>query len=66
MIKEYLSGLIGIPMLFDGNALCPECLWRAMEIIGHEYFCKHCNKTYPATVIIDKWGERWLKLNDSL
>ena len=63
-IKEYLAGLIGIPMIFDGNSLCPECLWKAMDIYGQTYFCKHCDSRFPATCIIDKWGERWLTLND--
>jgi len=62
--KEYLRGLIGIPMLFDGNVLCPECFWMAMDIYGGTYYCKHCDKRFPATVVIDKWGQRWLKLND--
>jgi len=64
-IKGFLSGLIGIPMLFDGNSLCPECLWHAMEIRGGTYFCKHCNGKFPATPVVDKWGQRWLNLNDT-
>lgn len=63
-IRAYLAGLIGIPMIFDGNVLCPECLRKAMDITGSTYFCKHCGRTFPATVLIDKWGRRWLKLND--
>ncbi len=63
-IKECMAGLIGIPILFDGNSLCPECLWHAMDIYGHTYFCKHCSKTFPATTVIDKWGQRWLDIND--
>ncbi|KKL63823.1 hypothetical protein LCGC14_2171280 [marine sediment metagenome] len=64
-IKEYLKGLIGVPMLFDGNSLCPECLHHAMDIFGGTYFCKSCGRQFPATPIVDKWGERWLKLNDA-
>ena len=63
-IKEYLAGLLGIPMLFDGNSLCPECLWKAMDIYGSTYFCKHCDSRFPATINIDKYGRRWLELND--
>lgn len=63
-IEKFLAGLIGIPMLFDGNVLCPECLRHSMDIFGGTYFCKSCNSRFPATPIIDKWGERWLKLND--
>ncbi len=64
-LREYLRGLIGIPMLFDGNSLCPECFWKAMDIGGGTYFCKHCGETFPATPIVDKWGQRWLTLNDA-
>lgn len=64
-IKEYLAGLIGIPMIFDGNSLCPECLHFAMDVYGGRWFCKVCNSRFPATVLVDRWGERWLKLNDA-
>ena len=66
IIHEYLAGLIGIPMLFDGNSLCPECLSPAMDIYGGNYYCKNCGMTFPATCVVDKYGERWLKLNDSV
>lgn len=65
LIKEYLAGLIGIPMLFDGNVLCPECLHHAMDISGGTYFCKACGQRFPATCVVDKWGERWLVLNEA-
>lgn len=63
--KEFLAGLIGIPMIFDGNCLCPECLHYAMDIYGGTWFCKKCDGRFPATVVIDRWGERWLMLNDA-
>lgn len=65
-LKEFLAGLIGIPMIFDGNVLCPECFWKAMDIYGHTYFCKHCGGEYPATIVVDKWGRRWLALNGDI
>jgi len=65
-IREYLAGLIGIPMIFDGNSLCPECLHRSMDIYGGTWYCRNCDSRFPATPIIDKWGERWLKLNDAI
>ncbi len=65
IIRESLQGLIGIPMIFDGNSLCPECLWKAMDVYGGTWFCKNCDSRFPATVVMDKWGERWLKLNDA-
>ncbi len=34
VIKEYLKGIIGIPLIFDGNCLCPECLKFAMDVYG--------------------------------
>ena len=60
---KYLKGLIGIPMIFDGNCLCPECLHYAMNIYGGIWFCKVCDGRFPATIVVDKWGERWLALN---
>ncbi|KKN06249.1 hypothetical protein LCGC14_1079100 [marine sediment metagenome] len=63
-IRECLKGLIGIPMIFDGNSLCPECLRKSMDIYGGTFFCRNCGSRFPATVFADKWGERWLKLND--
>lgn len=65
LIKEYLAGLIGIPILFSGNSLCPECLCRAMDIYGGTYFCKACGGRFPATIVVDRWGEKWLRLNDA-
>ena len=65
IIKEFLAGLIGIPMLFDGNVLCPECLHHSMDIAGKMYYCKNCNRRFLATVNIDEYGKRWLLLNDS-
>ena len=64
-IREYLAGLIGVPMLFDGNSLCPECFCRAMDVRGGEYFCKACEAVFPATCVVDRWGQRWLNLNDA-
>ncbi len=64
-IRNFLKGLIGIPMLFDGNSLCPECLHKAMDIYGKTWFCKNCDGRFPATVLIDKWGARWMQLNDA-
>ncbi len=63
-VEEYLAGLIGIPMIFDGNSLCPKCLWFVMDIYGGTWYCKNCDARFPATIVVDKWGERWLKLND--
>ncbi len=63
-VEEYLAGLIGIPMIFDGNSLCPDCLKFAMDIYGGTWFCKACGARFPATVLVDKWGSRWLRLND--
>ena len=65
-IKEYLLGLIGIPLIFDGNSLCPDCLHKAMDVYGKTWYCKACGQRFPATVLIDKWGWRWLKLNDAV
>ena len=65
VVGEFLAGLIGIPILFDGNSLCPECLHRSMDIYGSTWYCKDCDSRFPATVIVDKYGARWLLLNDS-
>ncbi len=62
-VAEYLRGLIGIPMIFDGNCLCPGCLRYAMDIYGGTWFCKACGDRFPATVVVDRWGQRWLNLN---
>ena len=64
-LRAFLSGLISIPMIFDGSSLCPECFYKAMDIYGGTYFCKNCDSRFPATCIVDKWGERWLKFNDA-
>ena len=64
--KKYLAGLIGIPMVFGGNSLCPECFYFAMDIYGHTWYCKNCDCRFPGTVYVDKWGQRWLDLNDNL
>lgn len=66
VVKEYLGGLIGIPMIFDGNCLCPECLHLAMNVCGGNWICRHCKGVFPATLIVDRWGKRWLKLMDSI
>lgn len=61
-IKEYLAGLIGIPLVFDGNNLCPSCLRYAMNVMGGTWICDNCHSTFPGTIVVDKWGQRWLNL----
>ena len=61
-MHSYFDGLIGIPLIFDGNSLCPECLWRAMNVYGSTWFCGNCGRRFPGTVVLDKWGERWLNI----
>lgn len=62
--RDYLKGLIGIPLIFDGNVLCPECFHFAMGICGAIYFCKVCGGRFPGTIMVDKWGQRWLNLHN--
>lgn len=62
-IKKYLAGLIGIPLIFNGNNLCPDCLRFSMNVMGGTWICGNCHHHFPGTVYVDKWGDRWLKLN---
>ena len=52
-------------MVFEGNSLCPECLHWAMNLAGRTWTCYRCGRKYPATVVADKWGLRWLGVNDA-
>ena len=52
-------------MVFEGNSLCPECLYWAMNLSGPTWTCGHCGRTFPATVVLNRWNERWLRANDA-
>lgn len=62
-VKELLGEVIELPMVFDGNSLCPECLWKAMNIMGHRWICEHCHFRCRTTVVCTIQGNHWLKLN---
>jgi len=65
-VRELLGKIEALPMIFDGNSLCAECLWKAMEVAGGSWICSHCAFICRATPIVDKQGEHWLNLNNSL
>ena len=62
-VREYLAGIIGIPLIFSGNNLCPECLHYSKNVMGGTWICEHCHSHFPGTIYVDKWGDRWLGLN---
>ena len=63
-VAAFLGPVYRLPMLFDGNSLCPGCVWRAMNVAGGWWVCWHCGFSCRATVLLDTQGARWLKLVD--
>jgi len=66
IVGELLGKVFWLPMIFDGNSLCPNCLWLAMNIIGGLWVCEHCGFWCVATVVLDSQGEKWLKIQEAI
>lgn len=62
IIKEYLGDVKALPMIFDPQCLCPECLWMGMVVHGNRWECPQCGFSCRATIVIDETGARWMRL----
>lgn len=62
VIKEYLGEVVSLPMIFDPQCLCPECLWLGMKVHGNMWECPQCHFYCRATVVVDHTGLKWLNL----
>jgi hypothetical protein len=54
-----------LPLLFEGNLLCPACLVRgALVVSGWWYRCGCCGFGCAGSVVATEQGLKWLRLND--